>query len=340
MTVLVGTRKGGFLLRSGPGDRWQLEGPLFKGWKVTASTRFDGRYLVATASEVYGPALHSSSDLRTWEQLAEGPRYREGGPRRLREIWTLAVDDGSILAGVDEAGVFRGIGERWDPLDGLNDHPTRPRWFPGAGGLCAHSLLGTGRRLWCGISAVGVFRSDDGGRSWISRNQGVTVTAEDPETDEVGYCVHGLAHDPGDPDRIYRQDHRGVYRTLDGGDSWERIEEGLPSAFGFPMVLDRSSGHLFVAPLESDEYRMPPDGRLRLFRSTDRGDSWHEVGEGLPDGFYGGVLRGAAATDHRGGVYVGTTSGTLHLSLDGGDGWRTLPWVLPRVLHVAAYPED
>lgn len=347
VTAVVGTIKGAFLLRSDAArERWDIEGPLFKGWKVTASARDErGRTYLATASDVYGAALQSSDDLSDWQQLERGPTWSEDSGRKLNQIWTLSTAADGMWAGVDEAGLFRSAdgGATWRGLEGLNEHPTRSGWYPGFGGLCAHAFLvdpRDPRRLWCGISAVGVFRSDDGGTSWQPRNEGVTIAIEDKEHRGIGTCVHALVADPDDADVIWRQDHRGMYRTADGGDRWERIEEGLPSGFGFPIALDPRTKALYAVPLESDEYRVPADGRLAVYRSRDRGDSWHAAGRGLPAGlFYGTVLRGALATDGLDpcGVYLGTTAGTVHVSADGGESWRTLPCTLPRVLSVRAF---
>ncbi|MYH54007.1 MAG: hypothetical protein F4139_13855 [Gemmatimonadetes bacterium] len=215
--------------------------------------------------------------------------------------------------------------------------------MPGAGGLCCHAFLfdqADPNRMWCGISAVGVFRTDDGGITWIPKNRGVYWAHEDEEFKEIGHCVHGLAQDPGDPARIYRQDHSGMYRSRDGGESWEKNEAGLATSFGFPIVLDRASRYLFAVPLEADQYRLPVGGVLQVVRSTNGGDSWHSASEGLPaEHAYGGVLRGAMAVDNLppGGVYMGTTSGTLHVSTDLGENWTNLPVTLPRILHVSAW---
>lgn len=345
--VFVGTRKGAFLFRSDDTRaEWDIEGPIFKGWEVTACHRLvDGTYLAATTSYVYGAALHRSHDLRLWEPIPHGPAYAAESGRKLKQIWTLGSGHGRVLAGVDEAGLFSSEdgGHSWSEVSGLNDHATRPSWQPGAGGLCAHSLLFDPRnpaRLWCGISAVGVFRSEDAGATWKPRNDGVPVIIEDEKHKEIGFCVHALALDPDDPERIYRQDHKGMYRSSDGGDHWEPNDDGLPSAFGFPIALHPRTGSLFAVPLESDEYRMPADGALRVYRSVDRGDTWHASGAGLvQQSWYGGVLRGALAVDDLtpGGVYVGTTSGEVFLSSDDGDTWRRMPCTLPRVMHVSAY---
>ena len=349
VTVLVGTLKGAFVFRaSAPRSDWKIDGPLFKGWKVTAAERLpDGTFLAATASDVYGPALHRSRDLVEWSQIERGPAWPQGGSRKLNQIWKLAAGHGRAFAGVDEAGLFvsEDGGESWASVEGLNEHETRAGWFPGAGGLCAHSILldpRDGDRLWCGISAVGVFRSDDGGASWQPKNRGVRWIIEDQVQKDIGFCVHGIAQDPHDASTIYRQDHAGMYVTRNGGDTWESSEQGLSSGFGFPIAVDRTSGRIFAVPLESDEFRMPSGGALRVYRSADRGASWQPLTTGLPQSHaYMGVLRGALATDSLDpcGVYLGTTSGTVHFSVDGGDSWRSLPCVLPRVLSLSVFVE-
>ncbi|MHC4134576.1 MAG: sialidase family protein [Planctomycetota bacterium] len=346
VTLIVGTGKGAFVCRSQDRATWRIDGPHFKGWKATASTRTaSGRYLVATASRVYGAALHASPDLKAWEQIENGPAYPEGGDKKLNQIWTLLSAGDRVYAGVDTAGLFysEDDGASWHPVPALNDHATSRSWFPGAGGLCAHSVLVDPRneaRIWCGISAVGVWRSDDGGETWHAKNDGIRHVIEDKEFKEIGFCVHGLAADPDDADTIWRQDHTGMYVTRDGGDTWEPSGEGLASWFGFPVALDPGTRNLYAFPMESDEYRMPKDGAFRIYRSTDGGQSWHAPAEGLPaTPTYAGVLRGAMAVDGRGGVYVGSSAGTVYASTDGGDTWQPLPCTLPRVLSVEAYPD-
>lgn len=344
--LMVGTGKGGFWVTSDDRGAWKVDGPFFKGWKVTAGLRLaDGRFMAAVASDIYGPALHVSADGDKWEQLPSGPAYPPGGDRRLREIWTLREHRGVIYAGVQDAGLFTSSdgGASWAPVTALNEHASREAWMPGAGGLCCHALLfdeTNPERMWCGISAVGVFRTDDGGATWTPKNRGVPAALEDKHHKGIGTCVHGLAQDPDDPDRIFRQDHLGMFRSGDGAENWERNEEGLEVAFGFPIVIDRASRYVFAVPLESDQYRVPAGGALRVVRSTDGGDSWHSASAGLPaTDAYGTVLRGAMAVDNLdpGGVYFGTTSGTLHATADLGESWTNLPAILPRILHVSAW---
>ncbi len=176
--LIVGTEKGAFLIRSDAARiGWKVEGPSFKGWKVTAATRdARGRYFLGVTSGVYGATVQTSDDLAKWRQLAGGPSYPEGGRRKLNQIWRLHAHAGALFAAVDEAGLFRSDdgGDTWQPLESLNEHPTRDAWFPGGGGLCAHAILSdrqNPRRMWCGISAVGVFRTDDGGRTWHPRTR-------------------------------------------------------------------------------------------------------------------------------------------------------------------------
>jgi photosystem II stability/assembly factor-like uncharacterized protein len=347
-TVAVGTEKGAFLFRSDDRGHWEIEGPIQPGWRVTTFGRTpSGAYLMATGSNWFGAALHRSDDLKTFEQVVDGPAWAEGGERKLNNVWVLTNAGDRMFAGVDEAGLFFSDddGASWHGVEAFNEHETRPRWEPGFGGLAAHRILVDGAnpsRMWVGVSAVGVFHTQDGGDSWHLRDTGISWTTAPEESEEespdTGYCVHCLVADPSDPDTIWRQDHSGVYRTRDGAEHWERIEEGLPARFGFPINRDPNTGALFVIPLTSDQHRMPVDGEFRIYRSTNGGDSWDVSGTGHPEaGFYGGVLRDAMATDGLDpcGIYVGTTAGTLHFSADGGDSWAQLDHVLPRILSVA-----
>jgi photosystem II stability/assembly factor-like uncharacterized protein len=346
VTLIVGTGKGAFICRSKDRATWEIDGPQLKGWKTTASTRTaSGRWLVATTSQVYGAALHKSGDLQAWEQIESGPAYPEGGKKKLHQIWTLTSAGDRVYAGVDTAGLFYSDddGDSWYPVPALNDHPTSKSWFPGAGGLCAHCVLVDPKneaRIWVGISAVGVWRSDDGGDTWHAKNDGIDHVIEDKEFKEIGFCIHGLAADPDDADTIWRQDHTGMFVTRNGGDTWEPSGEGLVSWFGFPVACDPVTRNLFAFPMESDEFRMPKDGVFHVYRSTDGGKSWHPRTAGLPEiPTYAGVLRAAMAVDGQGGVYFGSTAGKVYASTDGGDTWQALPHTLPRVLSVEAYPD-
>ena len=344
VVLFVGTEKGAFLIRSRDRYNWQLEGPLFKGWKVTAAGRSpDGRFLAASASYVYGPLLHISDDLVQWDSVKDGPSYGEG--RKLEQIWTVAATRRGLYAGVAEAGLFFAADPMgpWKPVQGLNDHPTRAAWQPGLGGLCAHVVLENPEnpdQLWCGISAVGVFRTDDGGKTWHPRNRGVTVAIEDKDHKDIGFCVHGLALNPHNPAVLYRQDHLGMFRSDDAGDTWQRSNAGLPADFGFPIVTDPDTGAVYAYPLHSDEYRLPVGGAMAVYRSTDQARSWAPLARGLmQEGGYASVLRGAMDVDGLSpcGVYFGTSSGTVHCSADGGDSWQQPDCLLPRILCIKAF---
>jgi photosystem II stability/assembly factor-like uncharacterized protein len=368
--LLVGTRKGALILRSdSPEGPWRREPLRLKGWLVTSFARdAAGHTYAGVTHDVWGAAVMASDDLETWEQLEGAPRYDASelgnpahnriigamdpmeqfaaGGRHVDQIWKLLAVGDVLYAGVSEAGVFRSDdrGKTWRVLRGLNEHATRDTWGPGFGGLCAHSLLVDARnpnRIWVGISAAGAFRSEDGGESFVVANEGVSYSGE-------GYCVHALAHDPHNADLIYRQDHRGVYRTSDGGDSWELIENGLPEShlgddhvcsFGFPIAMDPASQSVFVVPMEGDSFRFPHDGRLTVYRTRDGGDSWQGFSSGLPEDCYTNVLRQALALDGRDpcGVYFGTTSGSVYSSADCGETWSRIAVDLPKVLSVEAF---
>lgn len=348
VTALVGTDRAGFLYRTDNARRkWTLDGPLFKGWKVTTAARDGrGRYWAATASQVYGPALHVSEDLKTWRQIEHGPAWPKEANRKLNQIWTIVPAGDRMYAGVDEAGLFASDdgGEHWKPVDGLNEHRTRKNWLPGAGGLCAHAILvdpKNPRRIWVGISAVGVFRSDDGGKTFHLKNAGIPDM--DPDHPDGVHCVHGMVADPRNADVIYRREHKGMFRTRDGGESWEHIENGLSGWFGFPITMDNRSGAVYVVPLESDEYRIPPGARLRVYRTRNGGDTWEPLSSGLPqEHAYMSVLRRAMDADQLDppGIYFGTTSGTVYATNDGGETWKALPGVLPRVLSISVFSDS
>jgi hypothetical protein len=343
MVLAIGTEKGGWLFD--PADR-RLQGPIMPGWRITAFSRTPaGDYLLATGSNWFGASVFRSDDLTDWQQIPDGPGWPEGGERKLTQIWMFARSGDRLYAGVDEAGLFESDdgGESWLPVRGINEHSTRHAWYPGFGGLALHSILidpSNPDRMWVGISAAGVFRTDDGGDTWRPANEGVAKTAASEEFDDIGYCVHGLAMDPDDPGRLYRQDHQGVYRSTNGAETWQRAETGLPTTFGFPMVMDRSTKSLFVVPLTSDEQRLPPEGRFRVYRSIDGAGTWDVSGSGHPDApTFTVVLRGAMDTDHNGAVAFGTTSGRVGLTSDGGESWVTMPWTLPRILAVKFLPD-
>jgi hypothetical protein len=372
ISLIVGTPKGAAVLKSKNGSDWQHDFVL-RGWPVTTSVRDDqGRTYVAVNSPNYGVALHASDDLSNWKQLESAPRYRpedrgnpehhrlvakedfggilKGGGRFVDQIWNLHFAHGTLYAGVSEAGLFtsRDRGQSWQPVDGFNEQPGRESWAPGFGGLGCHTILTDAKnpdRLWAGISAAGFFRSDDGGKTWAPKNKGVNP-AVDSAPATTGQCVHSVTHNPDNASVLYRQEHRGVHQSVDGGDSWQVMEDGLPvtelsdghhCSFGFPSVMDLKSGTVYVVPLDGDNFRFPRGGQLAVYRSRN-GKSWEPLTKGLPADCFTAVLRGALAADQKGGLYFGTASGTLYASNDLGDSWREIASGLPRITSVEAYP--
>ncbi len=349
----IGTEKGAFFLTSDANrERWEISEPQLRGWKVghiMLDQRSSPKMFACTGSYVYGPTLNVSDDFgKNWRQIEKGPAYAENAPGKLTATWCVASghadEPDKFYAGVADAGIFvsRDGGENWRELKGLSEHPTREEWSPGLGGLCCHTILQhptNKKRIWAAISAVGVFRSDDAGETWQVKNDGLTIVIEGQKHKNVGSCVHRLVLDAQNPDCLYQQNHKGVFRSRNGGDSWERIETGLATNFGFPMVIHpRDSQTLFIVPQESDEFRFPKDGKLTVCRSTDGGDSWHSLRNGLPDNAYTGVLRQAMAVDSLDdcGVYFGTSGGQIYYSRNTGENWQAMPFLLPRINSVSA----
>jgi len=344
LVLLVGTVKGVFLYHGDENRRdWRLTGPHLPGWEIFSlcGDSRQGRIFAGTADFMTGPTIRVSRDLgATWEPVARDPRFAEGSTAKLKHLWQIVpgAEAGTWWAGADDAALFRSTddGQTWDEVTGLTAHPTRPRWVPGFGGLCLHSIVvdpGNPRRLWVGISAVGVFRTDDGGANWKLCNQGLPNVAPDfIKDDEMGRCVHKLAGDPARPGVLHLQFHGGVFSSADAGDTWTRISGGLPNDFGFPLAV--TARDLFVVPLVADANRVVPGGALKVWRSRDRGRAWRALTNGLPQqDHYVGVLRDAMTSDPLtpAGVYLGTTAGEVFHTADDGDTWRKLPAQFPRI---------
>lgn len=347
--LLVGTRKGGFILDGDPSrEAWRTRGPFAEGWSIYDVT-YDprtGSLLAGGYSPWYGPAVWRSTDLgATWSQSSEGLTYGDQEPA-IRTVWTIATVHGVLYAGVEPAGLFRSVdgGVTWTHVRGLRDHPTRPDWEPGNGGLCLHSVVAHPEdpaRLWVGISAVGTFRTVDGGETWTTQNRGVQASHLPDPYPEIGQCVHKLRLAPGHPDWLYQQNHSGVYRSRDAGETWESISEGLPSRFGFPMAVHpRDPETVYVFPLDADDQtRTAPGGRALVWRTHDGGRSWVPPDGGLPtEHAHLSALREAMAADDLApaGIYVGTSTGQLFASRDEGRTWSTAADFLPPIYAVDA----
>jgi photosystem II stability/assembly factor-like uncharacterized protein len=354
--VLAGTTKGAFLLHAGPDrDAWTLHGPWFRGAAVYAAA-FDpragrGRILAAAQSMHWGAVVHRSDDFgATWsDPERQNVRFAEGGPDALANVWQLRPGRDSepdvVFCGVEPAALFRSAdgGDSWAPVEGLLRHEHRPRWMPGGGGLCLHTIVldpADPLRMGVAISTGGFYRTDDGGASWTARNHGVRAEFLPDRHPEFGQCVHKVAHHPARPERLFLQNHWGLYRSDDWGDSWTDIANGVPSDFGFAMeVHPHDPDTVFIVPLESDEFRIVPGARLAVYRTRDAGASWEPLTTGLPqEKAYETVLRDGLCTDggEVPGVYFGTRTGKVFGSADAGERWRELADALPPVVCVRA----
>lgn len=354
--LLVGTTKGAFLVRSRrERKQWDVAGPYFHGYSVY-SLAYDGRngrhrLWASTVSPIWGTYLRWSDDFgKTWTNPVEANLKNppESGIA-VKSIWKIALGapaaPDTLYCGVEPASLFEShdAGESWSLVRGLFDHPHRPRWMPGQGGLCLHTILphpDRPERMHVGISAAGVYRTDDGGRTWQARNRGIRVTFMPERFPEFGQCVHKIVHHPDRPDRLFLQNHWGVYRSDDGADTWTDIAHGLPSDFGFAMAVHpHDPDCVYIVPVESDEFRCTPEGRLRVFRTPDAGASWEPLTRGLPQqGAYETVLRDGMVTDSLdpAGIYFGTRSGKLYGSRDAGKTWRVLLDGLPQIVCVVS----
>jgi len=354
--AMVGTRKGLWIGRSDERrEQWEWDGPHFLMQEVY-SVLVDGRggaaRLFAGASSSWiGTQVAYSDDLgKTWQSGPDGGlRFPEDTGASLERVWQLqpGVEDGVVWAGTEPGAVFRSTdrGESFELVRGLWEHPHRKEWGEGYGGQAFHTLLPHPTdpgSLTAAISTGGVYQTTDGGESWIPRNQGIRADflPEDQQYPEFGQCVHKVARHPSRPERMFLQNHGGVYRSDDEGGSWTSIADGLPSDFGFPVVVDpRDPDTISVFPLADGRY--PPEGVARVWRSRDAGASWSALGDGesgLPDGFFVGVMRDAmSADDHeQPGLYLGGRNGSVWASFDDGGTWQELVSDLPDVMVVRA----
>jgi hypothetical protein len=362
--VLVGTQKGAFVLSSdGRRAEWQVTGPHFGGWEIyhVAGSPIDpSRIYLSQSSGWFGQLVQRSDDGGvSWRPVgnqfiydgAPGThQWYDGTPHpwEFARVWHLEpsiTDVDTVLAGVEDAALFKSTdaGESWVELAGLRTHSSGPRWQPGAGGMCVHTVLVHPTDPNCmhvAISAAGVFRCDDGGDTWHPANQGLRSSGIPDQDAEVGHCVHRIARHPSRPDTLFMQKHWDVMRSDDGGRSWREISGDLPSDFGFPIVVHaHEPDTVYVVPITSDSEHYPPEGKLRVYRSRSGGDEWEALTRGLPQAdCYVNVLRDAMATDQLDpcGIYFGTTGGQVYASPDSGASWRPIVRDLPRVLSVEA----
>jgi photosystem II stability/assembly factor-like uncharacterized protein len=354
--VLVGTMKGAFVLRSNAArKKWDVGGPYSIGSPVYAMA-FDqrqGRHRLWWAQQSFrwGTVLCSSDDYgkTITEPEAYSVKFPPESKLTLKNIWQItpgrADDPDKLYCGVEPAALFEShdAGKSWSPVKGLLDHPHRDRWVPGGGGMCLHTILpdpADPKRMMIAISTAGTYRTDDGGATWQARNQGVRAEFLPDKYPEFGQCVHKIVQHPAKPERLFLQNHWGLYRSDDAGNSWKDIANGVPSDFGFCMVIHpHDPDTVYIVPIESDEYRCTPEGKLRVYRTRNAGASWEPLTHGLPQkNAMETILRDSLATDtcDPAGVYFGTRSGKVYGSSDGGKSWQTMIEGLPAVVCVKA----
>ena len=388
--VLVGTRKGAFVLTSdGKRERWKVDGPHFAGWEIyhiKGSPVDPNRIYASQTSGWFGQIIQRSDDGgKTWFQpgtpVGEPATTADGMPKgesnkfvydtsaetgkpltthmwydgtqhpwEFKRVWHLEpslTDSDIVYAGVEDAALFRSSdgGQTWQELAGLRGHGSGPRWQPGAGGMCLHTILldpKNSERMFIAISAAGAFRSDDSGKTWRPINHGLhSEYIPDPNA-EVGHCVHRIAMHPLRPNTLFMQKHWDVMRSDNAGDSWREVSGNLPSDFGFPIDIHaHEPDTIYVVPIKSDSEHFPPDGKLRVYRSRTGGNEWEELTNGLPQrDCYVNVLRDAMSIDalEPCGIYFGTTGGQVYASANAGDRWAPIVRDLPAVLSVEVQP--
>lgn len=351
--LLVGTIKGAFILRSNAQRaRWEVGGPYFHGHAVYAMA-YDGRAgqhnIWASTQSYWGTLLRSSEDFgKSWTNPQEaGIRFPADTGVSLKNIWQITLgppDEPDVLyCGVEPAALFetRDAGETWSLVRGLFDHPHRPRWMPGNGGLALHTIVldpADKQRMYVAISAGGVYRTEDGGSTWTAQNRGIRNIATPNKYPEFGQCVHKIVVHPARPERLFLQNHWGLYRSDDRAQNWADIANGVPSDFGFAMAMHpRNADCVYIVPVESDQFRCTCDGRLRVYRTRNGGASWEPLTRGLPQKrAYETVLRDAMAVDSLDpvGIYFGTRSGQLFRSRDEGKTWQRILEGLPAIVCV------
>src|SRR5713101_3186271 len=381
--VLVGTRKGAFVLTSdGKREKWDVSGPHFAGWEMyhlKGSPVDPNRIYASQTSGWFGQVIQRSDDGgKTWDAPGGGVTTGPGGmlagesnkfvyddspetgkplmthqfydgtqkPWVFKRVWHLepSLDDpDAVYAGVEDAALFRSTdgGKSWRELAGLRGHGTGPKWQPGAGGMCLHTILidpSRPDRLFTAISSAGAFRSDDGGANWKPITKGLNSPYLPDPTAEVGHCVHRIAMHPSRPNTLYMQKHWDVLRSDDAGDNWKEVSGNLPTDFGFAIEVHASEPEtIYVVPIKSDGEHYPLDGKLRVYRSRTGGNEWEALTNGLPQrDCYVNVLRDAMSVDSLDpcGVYFGTTGGQVYGSANGGNSWGPIVRDLPAVLSV------
>lgn len=353
VVLALGTKRGLFLMTSGDREHWDIHSTTLRGQRIfyaTLDQRAGRRLFAADNGDFFGNFVRYSDDWgQTWQEPKQGIQFAQDSKLSLRNIWVIepgrADEPDTVYAGVDPASLWvsRDRGETWEPNDALLNHPTRERWEPGAGGLCLHTIIvdpSNAARMWIGISAVGCLRTDDGGKSWVFANKNTRAGFLPDPYPEFGQCIHRLVQHPTQPDTLYQQNHCGIYKSLNAGEDWIDIQHNLPSEFGFPIALDAQHPDTVYTIVEAPEGRHNVGSHFTVYRTTNGGESWEPRTTGLPQGDQVklGVLRHGMSTDRLNpcGVYVGTNTGQVFASHDGGDTWELLADFLPPIYSVTA----
>jgi len=349
--VFAGTKRGLFILSSRDREHWTCEATSLMGNRIyfaALDQRTTPRLYAADNNDFFGSYLRYSDDFgTTWHEPKQGIQFAEDSGRKLENIWTIvpgrAGDPETIYAGIAPASLWvsRDRGVNWELNTALESHPTREHWNPGAGGLCLHTIIpdySNDQRMWLGISAVGCVRTEDGGKTWTFANKGTRADFQPEKYPEWGQCLHRMVQHPTQPDVLYQQNHCGVYKSTNSGDEWIDIQGTLPSDFGFPIALDAHHPDTVFTIVENGMGRHNVGDHFTVYRTRDGGASWETLTEGLPGGagVKLGVLRhGMCADEHDPcGVYVGTNTGQLFATRDGGDSWRLIADFLPSIFSV------
>ncbi|MCB1339871.1 MAG: exo-alpha-sialidase [Pseudooceanicola sp.] len=372
-TILIGTTKGAFLLTGTGREGWSLTGPHCDGWPINhvVGDAETGTIWAGGGGPWSGAGVWRSDDQgKSWtlaklskgqidEWAANDPemaKFMNWTPVETKfdgladSVWSLHRANGTLYAGTRPAQLLSSTdgGKTWEKSEPLANFPDRDKWNPGAAGLVLHSIVTDpkdAKKIWLGISSSGVFATEDGGETWERRNRMSNAEAHRhhdhpaaPRDGETGHCVHNIGRAP-DGDLLYQQNHHGVFRSSDGGRSWDDITEGLPSTFGFPIAVHPRDGQTaWVLPLNGDtEGRFPPDASAAVWKTTDGGATWQDKRTGLPQGAcFFTVLRQAMAVDRAtpAGLYFGTNTGSIFASLDEGETWDEIARHLPTVLGV------
>jgi photosystem II stability/assembly factor-like uncharacterized protein len=353
--LLVGTRKGLFVLDGHPGARFELVTRAFVGESVDYAMRDPrtGRCFASVTSSFWGPRIWFAEDPTGEWQPAAGVALPRGGEKALQRIWVIVAgeDETTLYAGGDPGVLFesRDSGATWELNRALWEDPTRPRWQRDSGGLSVHSIAtwpGEPDRIALAISAAGVWLTDDRGRTWRHGNRGIVAdyVPEEGRATALNLCVHHIERAAGRPERLFMQFHGGVYRSDDAGESWIDIAAGLPSDFGFPVALDPADpDSAYVIPVSTAD-RLTPAGRVGVWETRDAGSSWTERTDGLPQSdAYLSILRQSFAVTGAGReleLYFGATSGDIFGSRDAGVSWYVVATRLPSVASVRASAGD